>query len=251
MAELSSSNSSGPNYHGGSLRNGGAAPMAELIYGAEGDPVHMPEHLLAHVKLVVGDEVASQRELHARPGVIPTAAAVRRPGRAVDPAAVRLREHRRAGDRSCAVSSLPRPPVPTADLSLTRETCTCSRRRATPPPGADTIGGLAAGGRPRSRAAGSRPACGRFSRRCQSLRPRAAGRIVGCRRLTMTESIADEDVAQQPTPSRIGARSAAERGPGRRHAATAGSAEATAWVGTIPGAICRRSTRARAAGEHA
>jgi hypothetical protein len=31
--------------------------MAELIYGAEGDPVHMPEHLLAHVKLVVATKL--------------------------------------------------------------------------------------------------------------------------------------------------------------------------------------------------
>jgi hypothetical protein len=27
--------------------------MAELAYGAEGTPIYMPEHLLAHVKLVV------------------------------------------------------------------------------------------------------------------------------------------------------------------------------------------------------
>jgi len=27
--------------------------MAELIYGAEGTPIYIPEHLLAHVKLVV------------------------------------------------------------------------------------------------------------------------------------------------------------------------------------------------------
>ena len=31
--------------------------MAELIYGAEGDPVHMPEHLLAHLKLVVATKL--------------------------------------------------------------------------------------------------------------------------------------------------------------------------------------------------
>lgn len=31
--------------------------MAELIYGAEGDPVHMPEHLLAHVKIVVATKL--------------------------------------------------------------------------------------------------------------------------------------------------------------------------------------------------
>ncbi|MDW4571190.1 hypothetical protein R8Z57_00180 [Microbacterium sp. M3] len=27
--------------------------MAELIYGTEGEPIHIPEHLLAHVKVVV------------------------------------------------------------------------------------------------------------------------------------------------------------------------------------------------------
>ena len=31
--------------------------MAELIYGAEGDPVHIPEHLLAHVKVVVATKL--------------------------------------------------------------------------------------------------------------------------------------------------------------------------------------------------
>jgi hypothetical protein len=31
--------------------------MAELIYGAEGAPIHMPEHLLAHVKLVVATKL--------------------------------------------------------------------------------------------------------------------------------------------------------------------------------------------------
>lgn len=31
--------------------------MAEFIYGAEGAPVRMPEHLLAHVKLVVATKL--------------------------------------------------------------------------------------------------------------------------------------------------------------------------------------------------
>jgi len=31
--------------------------MAEFIYGAEGTPIHMPEHLLAHVKLVVATKL--------------------------------------------------------------------------------------------------------------------------------------------------------------------------------------------------
>ena len=31
--------------------------MAEFIYGADGAPIHMPEHLLAHVKLVVATKL--------------------------------------------------------------------------------------------------------------------------------------------------------------------------------------------------
>ena len=31
--------------------------MAELIYGAEGTPIHVPEYLLAHVKIVVATKL--------------------------------------------------------------------------------------------------------------------------------------------------------------------------------------------------
>jgi hypothetical protein len=31
--------------------------VAELLYGAEGTPIHMPEHLLAHVKLIVATKL--------------------------------------------------------------------------------------------------------------------------------------------------------------------------------------------------